>query len=375
MGNGQSIEELQTSPELKEWCYEAVDTLINLDQKYGESIEEVGKKAEADTVRNLGSNVNNSMIIGGTSKVNITQKTVLESVVKTAYYVTSLNALKVKPEVKLIMCDIIGLTNPNSNEAPMPAYSDPKYLLRVLSITDVKEAKIENDSIIYTNNAGQSQTIPVEKVKEFIHAYYVATVKTKIETSAPALEQISTNINVAVQNVGSNEIKIKLRKSNNSTFNFNQSNQSKIQMDVEMKEIGKKLSDLRNRPAANTGDPNTGVPPSGELPPSGQTIQHNPQEVRNQSEEVTNTATKSEVKEHTDVKPPEKKPEEEDNTKVYIVIGCVVVGVIVIVIIMLMLKRNNRPQPNYMPMQQYPMQQYPMAMSPVYGGYVDIVNT
>lgn len=367
MGSDQSIEQLQTSQELKDWCYEAVDTLMNLDQKYAEGIEEVSKKAEPQNVRNLGSNVNKSMIIAGTSKVNITQKTVLETVVKTAFYVTSLNVLKVKPEVKLIMCDIIGLTNANANEAPMPPYSDPKYLLRVIGITDVKEAKIENGNIVYTTEGGESKSEPVEKIKEFIHKYYAATLKEKIEKSAPAIENISTNINVSVQNVGSNEINIKVRRSHNSTFNFKQSNESKIKMDVEMKELGQKLSDLRNKPPpastpipTYTGDPNSGVPPAAPNP----NVQNNVQETRNQSESVK-TSEKKTVKRSNDTKTDDGM----DQNTMYIVVGCVIVllllGTVAVVVIV---KRKQRRRAAMM------MQQAQPVVYPMYGGYVHMLQ-
>ena len=293
MGSDLSIEQLQESTQLRDWCYEAVNTLMDLDKKYAESVEEVAKKAEP-TTRNMGSNVNNSMIVASTSKVNITQKTKLETVVKTSFYTTSLNALKMTPEAKLIMCDIIGLTKANADESVMPAYGDPKYLLRILGIENVKTASIENDTITYTDDADQTHTEPVQKIREFIHAYYAATLKEKIETSAPAIENISSNMQVSAQNVASNSIKIKLRRNQDGVFNFNQSNESVIKITAEFKELGQKLSELRNRPPPTqlpnngAGDPATGVPPSG--------VQMNVQETRNQSESVKDSDSKTESK-------------------------------------------------------------------------------
>lgn len=250
MGNYESIEQLRNSAELKDICYTAVDTLINLDRKYREDIKSVAKKAAENTQStNIGSNrlKTGITIVSPTSSVNINQKVVVETVIKTTYYTNIMTVLDVKPEIKLVICDILGLTKSNSNELPLPSYSDPVYLLSKLGITNVASATLINNEIVYMTN-GVNTKIPLTDVKAKILDYYKANLYEKVANVNDAIAKTVVNFDIAAKNASSNEMEIDTIKDvYDSVINLNQSNESRIKLETEFSDIGNKLGKLQKK--------------------------------------------------------------------------------------------------------------------------------
>lgn len=364
MGNYESIEQLRDSAELKDICYSAVDTLINLDRKYREDIKNTAKKIDDNTQStNIGSNKLKTgiTIISPTSSVNINQKVVVDTVIKTTYYTNFMNILDVKPEIKFIICDILGLTKAKSNELSMPSYSDPVYLLSKLGITNVASATLIDNEIVYMMN-GVNTKIPLDDVKAKIHEYYKANLYEKISTISDSIMKTIANFDIAARNASSNDMEIDTIKDvYDSVINLNQSNESKIRMETEFSDIGNKLAKL----AKKTEENKSNEEPAAESKPDAKKDEPLPKEV---VDEVAESLENSNHEFQGVIQESAKKVEEEEVTKpklnktLLIVVG-VVVGAIVMGMVGVML---------YFSMKTKRMIAARFAKSIANGGYIDI---
>lgn len=245
MGQYESVEEAKRSPELKQYCYEAVDILIKLDEKYKEDVKSVAKKTESTGNLNAGSNrIKSFNVVGKGSTLNLSQKAILDTVVKTAFYANMMSVLDAKPEVKLIISDIIGLSKPNSSEIKMPSYSDPVYLLNVVGITNVSKANLVDDKIIYVGANGINTEIPLNDVKDKIHQYYVDHFDEKIFDVENAIKTVTYNIDVSASNVSSNDIEIQTDNIEDSFIDISQYNESRVNLESEFALLGSELGKL-----------------------------------------------------------------------------------------------------------------------------------
>lgn len=249
MGNYQSTAEIKESPELKKYCYDAVDALIKMDKLYKEEVESVERVVPKGQNVNAGSNTMKTFnITGASSKVSLSQSTVLETTVKTAIYISAFTTMKLDPHVKVIICDLVGMTKEDSNEKDMPSYSDPKYLLRILGIKDVTEASIVGDEIVYKNASGINTKQPIQGIRDYVHKYYQATLDDKMAEAKNAIKTVTNNITVSTRNTASNNLNIKFRKMTDSTVKVNQVNESKQSVELEFSELADKLDKIANAP-------------------------------------------------------------------------------------------------------------------------------
>lgn len=246
MGNYQSVEEVKRSPELRKYCYDAVDTLIKMDKQYKNDIKDIARKPPKDQNVNVGSNNMKTWNIASTSKVSLSQSIVLDTVVKTSFYTNSITALKADPYVKAIICDLVGMSNEEALEKPMPAYSDPTYLLRMLGINNVKEASFVEDDIVYKDANGINTKQPIQQIRDYVHRYYVAVLDDKMANSKNVIKNISNTISASAKNVSSNELDITIARNQDTTIEFDQSNTSVISVEAELNVVADVLTKLAN---------------------------------------------------------------------------------------------------------------------------------
>ena len=253
MGNYQSTAEIKRSPELKKYCYEAVDALIKMDQLYKDEVESVERVVPKGQNVNVGSNnMKTFNITGKTSSVTLSQSTVLETTVKTAIYVDAFTTMKLDPYVKVIVCDLVGMTKEDAGEREMPSYSDPRYLLRMVGVENVTAASFVDDDIVYKDANGINTKQPIQQIREYIHQYYIDTLDDKMAEAKNAIKNVTNNISVSTNNASSNELNIKFRKMKNSTVNIAQANESKQTVELEFTQIAEALSKIaENKEAEN----------------------------------------------------------------------------------------------------------------------------
>ena len=256
MGNYQSTAEIKRSPELKKYCYEAVDALIKMDQLYKDEVESVERVVPKGQNVNVGSNnMKTFNITGKTSTVTLSQSTVLETTVKTAIYVDAFTTMKLDPYVKVIICDLVGMTKEDAGEREMPSYSDPRYLLRMVGVENVTEASFVDDDIVYKDANGINTKQPIQQIREYIHQYYIDTLDDKMAEAKNAIKNVTNNISVSTNNASSNELNIKFRKMKNSTVNIAQANESKQTVELEFTQIAEALSKIaENKEAENNSN-------------------------------------------------------------------------------------------------------------------------
>lgn len=252
MGNYESIDQLRNSEELKKWCYDATDILIDTDKQFKSDIESITRKTNENTsVVNAGSNnLKTFNVTGKTSEVNLTQSTNLETTVKVTFVANAISIMEnVSKEVKLIVLDTLRMSRATLSDEEVPSYSDPIYLLKLLNISDANESKLdyEKQVVTYINQNNEPVEVPIIKIKEYLHKHYQDNLESKLDQPKPKVDQVIANIKNCATNTGSNDLSITVRNSTNSFVNIEQYNDSRINLQQDFKILADELDRLSQK--------------------------------------------------------------------------------------------------------------------------------
>lgn len=252
MGNYESIDQLRNSEELKKWCYDATDILIDTDKQFKSDIESITRKVNENTSAvNAGSNsIKTFNVTGRTSSVNLKQSTNLETTVKVTFVANAISIMENVPkEVKLIVLDTLRMSRATLSDEEVPSFSDPSYLLRLLNISDVTEAKLdyEKQIVTYKDKNNEQVEVPIIKIKEYLHKHYQDNLESKLEKPQPKVEQVIANIKNCATNTGSNDLNIKFRNNTNSFVNLEQHNDSRINLQQNLTILADEMDKLNEK--------------------------------------------------------------------------------------------------------------------------------
>lgn len=131
MGNYTSIEDLKNDPMLTDAIRKAINSVMTIESKYHEEVKEVKKSTVSSA--NIGTNILKGMQIAGLgTQIKVSQTSKSETILKTSYYANVLSKDNGKPEVKLIVSDLLNMTEKDNTENEMPNFFDPVKLCEII---------------------------------------------------------------------------------------------------------------------------------------------------------------------------------------------------------------------------------------------------